>query len=409
MDSLPTEIMTDIFSRLPVKSLLRFRSVSNTFLAMIDSPKFMKLHLKQSLKTNTNRTIIFTDFGRIYSSDLDSLDNAIQLQVPLTNSVEVVGSCDGLLCLLNSVGDLAIWNPSTRAYREVPDPWPTMAIMFSENAVMWSDFDPYGFGYDETSNDYKVVQLIEFKEDLIVRNAVFVYNLKTNTWRKLSSDCTHEFPHSHGKLACGALHWTGTSHNEDIIAFDLGLEEFRVIPQPDYSEPICYKRVDMLGGSLAIVCMYGEQQHQDVWLMKEYNVKESWMKLFSVLQPSTSPLSLLNALAYSESGEEVLLKNEESGFVWFDLKNKRVKISNVEIPGVDLSWLHVDFCWATLVPLDANGVQEEDANGVQEEDAENADEGEPQEEMNRNTRDDVDVGQIEQLPSTGKSGPYFGV
>ncbi|KAK3019943.1 hypothetical protein RJ639_004926 [Escallonia herrerae] len=49
-----TELITDILSRLPVKSLLRFRSVSKPWCALIDGPDFIKMHLKQTIINSTN-------------------------------------------------------------------------------------------------------------------------------------------------------------------------------------------------------------------------------------------------------------------------------------------------------------------------------------------------------------------
>ncbi|KAJ0453928.1 putative F-box domain-containing protein [Helianthus annuus] len=44
------ELIVDIFSRLPTKSLLRFRSVSKSLYACIGSPDFIRLHALRSLE-----------------------------------------------------------------------------------------------------------------------------------------------------------------------------------------------------------------------------------------------------------------------------------------------------------------------------------------------------------------------
>ncbi|KAJ0940206.1 putative F-box domain-containing protein [Helianthus annuus] len=51
---IPIEIMEDIFSRLPIKSILRFRSLSKPWLLRLSSPSFTKLH-----STRPHRTSLF--------------------------------------------------------------------------------------------------------------------------------------------------------------------------------------------------------------------------------------------------------------------------------------------------------------------------------------------------------------
>ncbi|KAI8561469.1 hypothetical protein RHMOL_Rhmol04G0342200 [Rhododendron molle] len=55
---LPHEVVYDILSRLPVKPLCRFKSVSKSWLALITDPHFIKSHLHQSMKSNTNQKLI---------------------------------------------------------------------------------------------------------------------------------------------------------------------------------------------------------------------------------------------------------------------------------------------------------------------------------------------------------------
>jgi hypothetical protein len=76
---------------------------------------------------------------------------------------------------------------------------------------------------------------------------VKVYSLKTNSWREINELPNYFLPHlvpdqsnrrsRFGALASGALHWVvpgGFGGHCMIVAFDLGVEEFRIVPQPDH-------------------------------------------------------------------------------------------------------------------------------------------------------------------------------
>ena len=83
MSEIPRDIITDVLSRVPVKSLLRFRCVSKPWCSLIDSPHFVKTHLNRSVDNRTNLTLILTEMTRrqttLNSLDLDTLQKPIRL------------------------------------------------------------------------------------------------------------------------------------------------------------------------------------------------------------------------------------------------------------------------------------------------------------------------------------------
>lgn len=58
-NSLPWEIIVDILFRLPVKDLLRYRSVAKSWCSLIDGPDFVKLHLDHSKEANSENNNLF--------------------------------------------------------------------------------------------------------------------------------------------------------------------------------------------------------------------------------------------------------------------------------------------------------------------------------------------------------------
>ena len=89
-----------------------------------------------------------------------------------------------------------------------------------------------------------------------------VYSLKNDSWRRLP-DCPYNllYKRAFAMLVSGALHWLVTSKAESdrtnlILAFDLGIEEYRLVPHPDISDIISLMNVGVLGGCLTIYCSH---------------------------------------------------------------------------------------------------------------------------------------------------------
>jgi hypothetical protein len=64
----------------------------------------------------------------------------------------------------------------------------------------------------------------------------------------------------------------------------------------------------------------------DVWVMKEYGCRDSWCKLFTVVQSCFDdlPLESLRLLGYSSDGKKVLLRVDAENLFWYDLESKQV-------------------------------------------------------------------------------------
>ena len=122
MANLPLHLIADILSRLPVKQLLCFRCVSKLWRSLIDDTDFIKLHLRHSLKSHTNHTLILKN-SHLHAADLAFLGSFAKLDHPLmsyNHGVNILGSCNGLLCIRNIIEDMAIWNPFTRKHQVLP-------------------------------------------------------------------------------------------------------------------------------------------------------------------------------------------------------------------------------------------------------------------------------------------------
>ncbi|KAK1377215.1 putative F-box and associated interaction domains-containing protein [Heracleum sosnowskyi] len=366
-DVLP-ELINIIFTRLPVQSLLRFRCVSKSFRALIDSPNFIKSHLNQSLVSNSYQTIVTlnnNNNNEIHSTNFDSLDQPILLTQPATL---VLGSCNGLLCLLYN-NDVFLYNPSTREKKKLPHV-ETRAHPSHVGFRGECDKVVYGMGYDCVNDNYKVVRIMDCDHEL--DSEFMVYSLISNSWRRIK-----DFPYfiEFGTLGKqnvnvnGALHWPVTMKsqiedflrlNEDflrpfnfdskIVSFNLATEEFGLIALPTSRDENFPIKVVELGGRLSVHCNE-RMNYIDIWVMGCYGVKESWSKLYilTVSQPASIGRFVgVQAIVYSLDGQRVLLEKKDGKIYWYDLELKRVK--RIRIPGLsNISFTHI--CVGSLVKL----------------------------------------------------------
>ena len=210
-----------------------------------------------------------------------------------------------------------LMNPTTREL-----------VKFQHSPLVWDDADTsYGFGYDSSSDDYKIVTL---SHDWLLDKTesypafVDVFSWRTGTWRRIG--CFPYVPSSHsGVFLNGSIHWLALSKIDGlcvIIALDMSCEQFQQLPWPetDNTPHNGSRKLVLLGGCLGMVVVQS-RQHVDVWMMKEYGVGESWTK-FIVTTPKNAsvwgPICLLG-------GDDVVLQMGGKNFVVHNLKERTMR------------------------------------------------------------------------------------
>ena len=278
-----------------------------------------------------------------------------------SNRITLFGSCNGLICISNIADDIAFWNPNIRKHRIIPY-LPTTPRSESDTTLFAARV--HGFGFDSFAGDYKLVRISYFV-DLQNRSfdsQVRVFSLKMNSWKELPSMnyalcCARTMGVfvENSNLNSSSLHWVVTRKLEPfqpdlIIAFNLTLEIFNEVPLPEIGEVNSESEsfeidVAVLGGCLSMIVNYQTTQI-DVWVMKEYGLKDSWCKLFTLVGLFfPTPLKSLRPLGYSSDGKKVLLEIDRKKLFWYDLKSENV----TSVPGIP-NMNEAMICVGSLVP-----------------------------------------------------------
>lgn len=295
---LPEDIIETILTRLPVRSLIKFRSVSKRWRSIISDPRFAKKHRRlASEQKNLRSRLLFSTASQLVSLDLeetrwsvgDVVKPSINKQLTyreLGCRVKLVGSCNGLVCVAYNVTTLLIWNPSTGFLHKLPE------LRLPRECVVTY----FGFGYLSATDDYKVVVGTFYLKDSDYVKEVEIFSLRAQIWKRIESPVA--FPmRRDGVLLNETLHWLGwirigilNGDKPALFAFDLAKEEFRKMSLPSAVK--------------ANICMYGPYEYRlgvscdgclyvmryvlasrvcaiaNFWVMREYGARDSWTKLF---------------------------------------------------------------------------------------------------------------------------------
>ncbi|KAM5580275.1 hypothetical protein ABKV19_009830 [Rosa sericea] len=299
-------VIVEILSWLPAKSLLRFRCVCKAWQALISDPYFVRKHLSRiNTKINSSYSLLFMENSSFRSIDCEALfkcsghdDGPVpsrELDFPVIDPrfefefIEIIGYCNGFICLLIDSDSLVfmLWNPCTRESKVLPEPPSELYLKF------------YGFGYDSTTDDYKLI--VGFSASSAGEYVAFAFTLKTGSWRKLQSLNQNFRVLWNGCLVNETLHWVLNERDEfrrviasRLVSFDLAEEKFHEIAFPYFPNSVdrcnLVARVGNIRDSLILHCgpistrPISPRSRLDfrMWVMKEYGVEKSWNEVMKI-------------------------------------------------------------------------------------------------------------------------------
>ncbi|PKI62866.1 hypothetical protein CRG98_016703 [Punica granatum] len=320
---LPLDLTAEILSRIPVRTLVRFESVCNSWRRLIQSPSFISLHLNRSANLGDGaRSLLVkhrcpaTDKRLISLLSGDSLEMVSPVDIPrhmYSPNLKVVGSCNGLVCLshdcfCNFGAPIFLWNPATRESRALPK----FAISPENLRLPKARFHvAHGFGYHHAIDDYKVVRIaFEYSRNMACFRAE-LFALSEGLWREVPAlPCRVYSPGC--VVLNGVLYWLAYDCGSDglmlILSFDLRDEVFRRVYLPDlgYRPDSYFMRLTVYERSLCLMAYKdgGRAQRWDLWVMYGGAGEESWTKRSSI-----GPI-IHRPLACGANGEILVAKSD---------------------------------------------------------------------------------------------------
>ncbi|XP_074284029.1 F-box/kelch-repeat protein At2g43270-like [Silene latifolia] len=252
-----------ILTRLPIKSVVRFKYVSKLWYSTLSSPRFAYAHLKMFNPSTTQSLFIqyvFENKFKILSyedgdqssqmdnkCEIDWVNEKVDFDIG-KEYVYLVGSCNGLVCLGSTSGCLfIIWNPITHEFFKYRDS-EISKVARRGLLVTW------GFGYVSSVDDYKVVRLCRDGRCDFMR--VYVYSTRFGKLKIIdNNDDSHNFSGlrktnnlvNPGVLVNETLYWMDNAPKipslmnglpREILSFDLATEMFGTFPHLEVSTPL---------------------------------------------------------------------------------------------------------------------------------------------------------------------------
>ncbi|KAI4323833.1 hypothetical protein L6164_023409 [Bauhinia variegata] len=300
-DHIPSDLHTEILIWLPVKSLMRFTSVSKSWQSLIKDSTFIASHRrtapssrKQSLlvRKRESRWDVFNICISIhYDSNDFNYENLedMDLEIPgeILGPVYSLYTCYELVCLVYYDFNIIIWNPSINKFITLPKPdHGGCSCHFSTH---------FGFGFDPKTNDYKVVRTH------LGSYSVEIFSLNTGSWRQVDYEILCFSVADQHICVNGVIYWID-GFVRNIMGFDLGDDEFLQISLcTELGSALNTLELAELRESICIIQYrnrigFTDKQLCSIWVMEEPGV---FLKLMTI----SSAECLGRALCFKANGE----------------------------------------------------------------------------------------------------------
>ncbi|CAK7328405.1 unnamed protein product [Dovyalis caffra] len=293
---LPSCIMIEILSRLPLKTLVKSRSVCKLWNDYFLDPHFPVSYAANG-PTQLLIPIVHLSSDTVRMVDWDSEDcparkinigvagkGGLPLMLTEKHTAIVVKSlCNGFLCLCDeeSGNPVSLWNPMLCEYVLLPE-----VTRASSSTVIC------GLGFADKK--YKVVRIYKPKSTEALWEAEITTVGTDTNWRNIGKVCYELSASFFSANFDGIIHWSIEGPASELIyCLDVRNEKFSCLPPPSIFSPnknreepkgYYWSNIGVLEDSLYICARSSDGLVPPVefWLMKEYGVKESWIRILNI-------------------------------------------------------------------------------------------------------------------------------
>ncbi|KAK6795130.1 hypothetical protein RDI58_008583 [Solanum bulbocastanum] len=182
------DIISEIISWLPAKSIMRFKCICKAWNAWIEHPNFPKLHLARSQARPYGTRLLFElypykrhphplDYNPKKKRRLERFPLELTTCFYFEDMFICSNHCNGLVCLYSSKDtQVYLFNVSTREIKALP---------FSVEGVKKNSMDPRLYlGFDKITEKYKLLHIIWVPNSRRVMKYM-ILTLGTNSWRSI--------------------------------------------------------------------------------------------------------------------------------------------------------------------------------------------------------------------------------
>ncbi|XVE75325.1 hypothetical protein DITRI_Ditri12bG0085300 [Diplodiscus trichospermus] len=334
----PADMLTEILSKLPVKSIVRFKCVAKTWCDLFKNPTFISQHLSISKRNNYLLVDYQNNGGEnvmhlfVYQTLISYNDLPLQPPNHITCMNDSFCVYDGLFCLLDVFNyHITLWNPATREFRILPE--------CNQNIPPKIEYCRHilGFGLDPLSNDYKVIYIRTYfnrKKRTRERHHA-IYRMSTDSWRVLEVEDVlffrelHISPNYNNTCVNGVYYWQASKlQASKVLCFHLNTEAFELIKSPISGSgkllPLHEYRISMWDTERI-------ERTNEIWVLSNDG---HWTKLLKI-----DPLLKVERMFGFWKKNKVFIESESGQLLLYDLDIKElsdVGIKALEVGDIDV-------------------------------------------------------------------------